>query len=203
MNALFKAALFGTMLSMLSGCLPMIIANTVFPSKKQKSSSHAETHRRPLDTTQESSVTFYRKKQMVTVYDCNGHVVSHSLKTVDKKLSKTFTVDYPDRKKLWSQIVLNRRNGSQPVFPSRSEGQFTVDYSPTWNHIRVSAGRNEIEYVFHKCADIVTDPAGNKKCASKPYVAKEGIFLVHVDYKVIQLPGVSERHPDPTTCPHQ
>jgi hypothetical protein len=133
---------------------------------------------------------------MVTTYDCNGHVVSHAYKTVKKHLDKTFTINYPGRKKAWSTSILNWRNGSQPVFPSRDKGQFTIDLSPMWNHIRVSEGINEIEYVFYKCPQIV-----GKNCAVKPVVEKEGIFLLNISYEVIDLPGESEIRPAPETCP--
>lgn len=191
--------LIGMLLS-LTGCLPLIIANALISKpKKDKESSEENQVRRPLETTQEGSAHFYRRKQMVTVYDCNGHVVSRSLRTVKKNLSKTFTVDYPGRKKAWSQVILNRRNGSSPVMPSRDEGQFTVDLSPTWNHIRVSEGLNEIEYVFYKCPDIATDASGNKTCRVKPVVEKEGIFLLDISYDEPVLPGESEQRPG--NCP--
>lgn len=195
--------LLGTLLS-LTGCLPLIVADALIPDKKspkkKKHSSENEV-RRPLETTQEGSAHFYRKKQMVTVYDCNGHVVSRSVKTVKKNLSKTFTVNYEGRKKAWSSTILNRRNGSQPVMPSRDEGQFTVDMSPTWNHIRVSEGFNEIEYVFYKCPNIATDANGTKTCRVIPVVEKEGIVLLDIKYEVIDLPGESEERPSPGSCP--
>ena len=92
--------LLGTLLS-LTGCIPLIVADALINSgkEKKKKSTSESAIRRPLETTQEDSAHFYRKKQMVTQYDCNGHVVSHSVKTVKKHLSKTFTVDYSGRKK--------------------------------------------------------------------------------------------------------
>ncbi len=186
----------------LTGCLPLVGLLLPQHKKKHHSTQQEEFHRRPLETTQNDSVDFYRKKQMVTVYDCNGHVVSHSVQTVKKHLSKTFTIDYPGRKKAWSINILNRRNGSQPVFPSRDEGQFTVDLSPTLNHIRVSEGLNEIEYVFYKCPEVVVNPSGTKTCKSAPTVEKEGIFVLDVHYEVINLPGESEVRPQPSQCPH-
>lgn len=188
------------MLLSLTGCLPLIIANALIPEPKEdKKTSKENQVRRPLETTQEGSAHFYRRKQMVTVYDCNGHVVSRKIRTVKKHLSKTFTVDYEGRKKAWSQVILNRRNGSSPVLPSRDEGQFTVDLSPTWNHIRVSEGYNEIEYVFYKCQDIATDAFGKKSCRVKPVVEKEGIFLLDIHYDEPVLPGESEQRPE--NCP--
>ncbi len=133
---------------------------------------------------------------MVTTYDCNGHVTSHEMKVVKKHLDKTFTIDYAGRKDAWSTVILNRRNGSQPVMPSRDKGQFTVDLSPTWNHIRVSKGLNEIEYVFYKCAQIV-----GTNCAVAPVVEKEGILLLDISYEVIDLPGESVVRPAPGACP--
>lgn len=183
----------------MSGCIPLVGLLLPKEKKKKHTSHEVEAHRRPLETTQNDSVYFYRKKQMVTVYDCNGHVVSHSVKTVKKNLSKTLTVNYSGRKKAWSTRMLNRRNGSEPVMPSRSEGQFTVDLSPTLNHIRVSEGLNEIEYVFYKCPEIVTNEFGTKSCKVEPVVEKEGIYLLDVHYEVINLEGESEERP--TNCP--
>lgn len=187
----------------LTGCVPLLIADALIPDQKTKKNKSSEERqvRRPLETTQEGSAHFYRRKQMVTKYDCNGHVVSRSLKTVKKHLDKTFTVDYEGRKNAWSITILNRRNGSKPVMPSRSEGQFTVDLSPTWNHIRVSEGFNEIEYVFYKCPDIATDASGQKSCRVNPVVEKEGIFLLDIKYDEPVIPGESEERPSPGSCP--
>ena len=74
-----------------------------------------------------------------------------------------------------------------------------MDLSPTLNHIRVSEGTNEIEYVFYKCPEIVTDASGNKTCKVKPVVEKEGIFLLDINYEVINLPGESVIRPG--NCP--
>ncbi|MES2528201.1 MAG: hypothetical protein V4598_14005 [Bdellovibrionota bacterium] len=198
MKKLIKYGLYLGILTSLTGCLPLILLSTLDNGHKKKKNSHSqnESIRRPLDTTQEDSAHFYRKRQMVTTYDCNGHVVSHEMKVVKKHLDKTFTIDYSGRKNAWSTVILNRRNGSQPVMPSRDKGQFTVDLSPTWNHIRVSKGLNEIEYVFYKCPQIV-----GTNCAVKPVVEKEGIFLLDISYEVIDLPGESAVRPSPGSCP--
>ncbi len=174
----------------------MILSSLDNEDVKTNSSSKEESVRRPLETTEEDTAHFYRKRQMTTTYDCNGHVVSREMKTVKKHLDKTFTINYPGRKDAWSTVILNRRNGSQPVMPSRDKGQFTVDLSPTWNHIRVSKGLNEIEYVFYKCPQIV-----GTNCAVKPVVEKEGIFLLDISYEVIDIPGENVVRPSPGTCP--
>lgn len=203
MKTLLRLGTIGSLLLTLNGCVPYLLLPILLggqaENNKKKTSEESGPIRRPLETTESASVKFFRKKQMITKYDCNGHVTSHALGTVEKKLSKTFTVNYPGRKKAWSTRMLNRRNGSEPVFPSRSEGQFTVDLSPTLNHIRVSEGENPIEYVFYKCPEVVTEN-GTKKCIAPLVVEKEGIFHLTVEYEEIFLPGNHEVRPSPQTC---
>lgn len=162
--------------------------------KFKSSIGSTNTELRPLEITQNEKVNFYRKKQMVTRYDCNGHVTSTKLETVDSNLTATLTAHYANRKKAWSYSVYNRRTKNSGG--KKSKGEFTVAHSPTIFYMHVKNGINDIEYVYNKCTSIV-----GLNCVGEIVVEKEGMLQVDVQYSEEILPGNRDIHPTPGSCP--
>lgn len=156
-------------------------------------------HQRPLVTTQLETVRITRKKQVVVRYDCNDHVTSNGLETINS-LAKKMTINYENRKNAWSYDVYNRttRDGKKGAFVS--EGKFVIDYSPTVFNMKVNEGFNQVEYVFKKCPNIGKDPYGNKICLGEPVTEKEGIFEIQILYNVDIIPGELIVKPTPEQC---
>lgn len=156
-------------------------------------------HQRPLDVTQTEDVLLIRKKQIIVRYDCNGHVTSNQLETVNS-LSKKLTAHYENRKASWSYDVYNRttRNGNKGFLVDH--GQFIIDYAPTVFNMKVKDGPNDIEYVYKKCSKITEDANHHKICTGEVLAEKEGIVRVNVTYGVETIPGEKYVHPTPEQC---
>lgn len=156
-------------------------------------------HQRPLEVTQTEDVSLIRKKQIIVRYDCNGHVTSNKLETINF-LSKKLTAKYENRKEAWSFDVYNRttRDGNRGVFVT--QGQFVIDYSPTVFHMKVNEGPNDIEYVYKRCTKISEDANHKKICSGELLTEKEGIVRVNVTYDVEIIPGEQTIRPTPEQC---
>lgn len=203
-NLLLLCLLFTT-ISCLDGpvnpfWLVSALTNDSDDSTKKKNKKQREPEWRPLEVSQVDDVYFYRRKQMVVRYDCNGHVTSHKLEKVSTNLSKKMTVRYENRKKCWSYSVVNRRTHSRGGTWNKDCGEFTIDLSPHLSRMRVKEGINDVEYVFRRCTKIERDQYGTKKCVGAIEVEKEGILQINVHYQNEILDGTREYRPTPQEC---
>lgn len=143
---------------------------------------------RDLELTQRESVSFVRREQMVTRYNCTGQIASRKLETTNS-LSKKITIEYEGRKKAWSYDVFNRQTKSRNTGAFTANGNFVVDYAPTVFNMHVKEGINDIEYVFNRCTDIGKNPKGETICLGKIEVEKEGLIQLDVIYSSEVLPN--------------
>jgi hypothetical protein len=148
-------------------------------------------HTRPLEVTQKETVRFHRKKQMISRYNCKNELVSRKIETLNG-LSKKITIDYENRKKVWSYSVHNRRTKSGNRGALVTDGKFVVDYAPTVFNMHVKSGINDVEYVFNRCTKIGMDQQGQRACLGIIELEKEGMIQIDVYYSSEVLPG--EQH---------
>jgi hypothetical protein len=167
----------------------------------KKSSSHKPKKQadpvveRELELTQREAVSFVRRQQMVTRYDCAGQITSRKLETTNY-LSKKITINYEGRKKAWSYEVYNRRTKSRNQGAFTDDGKFVVDYAPTVFNMHVKEGINDIEYVFIRCTQFGKNEKNETICL-KTEVEKEGLIQLDVTYSSEVLPNEQFIHP---TC---
>lgn len=154
---------------------------------------------RPLEITQRERVDFLRKEQWVSRYNCKNELVSRKIETTNS-LSKTITIDYPNRKNTWSYSVRNRRTNDSKRGAFKAFGKFTIDYAPTVFNMRVKEGINDIEYTFYHCPRIARGENNELKCAEIPVIEKEGIVQIDVYYSSVLLPGEQHLYESPEYC---
>lgn len=142
---------------------------------------------RELELTQREAVSFVRREQMVTRYNCTGQIASRKLETTNS-LSKKITIEYEGRKKAWSYEVYNRRTKSRNTGAFTTDGKFVVDYAPTVFNMHVKEGINDIEYVFKRCTETGKNQKGETICVGKIEVEKEGLIQLDVTYSSEILP---------------
>lgn len=155
-------------------------------------------HQRPLEITQRELVPLIRKKQMTTRFDCNGHISSRKIETINN-LAKRIYINYEGKKKAWSLEVYNRTTKKKGGLLFNAKGSFVIDHSPTVFNMKVDTGINHVEYVFYKCPKIVQEN-GKKVCKEPLVVEKEGLIEIDVDYQVVELAGEREIRPSLESC---
>lgn len=176
----------------------IVLVASACGKKDSSSSSKPEQNTNPvrdLELTQRESVSFTRKEQMVSRYDCAGALTSRKIETTNS-LSKKITIEYENRKKAWSYEVYNRRTKSSNKGAFVANGNFIVDYAPTVFNMQVKQGINDIEYTFNRCTETQKNPNGDVVCIGKIEVEKEGLIQVDVTYSATVLPG--EQHIRPS-----
>lgn len=157
-------------------------------------------HSRPLPITQHEELSFHRREQMTLRFNCQGKLVSKKLETL-KSLSKSFTIDYSNRKKAWSYAGYNRRTRSSNLGFMSSQGKIVVDYAPTVFNMWVKEGENDIEYVFNRCTQVGKDDStGATICKGAIEVEAEGIVRINVNYSSEVVSGEREIHPSAEAC---
>lgn len=154
---------------------------------------------RESDLTQKETVKFHRKEQMISRYDCNGHITSRKLETLNS-LSKKITINYTNRENAWEYKVYNRRTKNSNRGFGMKNGNFVVDYAPTVFNMRVKSGINDVEYTFLKCPKIEMNPQGVKICTAQLEIEAQGIIQVDVYYSSEVIPGEQHLHPSPESC---
>lgn len=184
--------------------LSIVLLSSLGCGKKSSSSKKPSTEinnetLRPLEITQRETVDFVRKEQKIIRYDCNGHVTSNKLETINS-LSKKLTINYENRKGAWSYSVYNRRTKSSQKGLLTENGRFIIDYAPTVFNMHVKEGINDIEYVFKKCPDIGINDDGGKFCKLEPVPEKEGMIQVTVNYSSEIVPGEQHIHRSEESC---
>lgn len=169
--------------------LTLTLVSACGNKKSSSSKPKKETDQivRDLELTQRESVSFTRREQMVTRYNCAGQISSRKLETTNS-LSKKITIDYEGRKKAWSYEVYNRRTKSRNSGAFTANGNFVVDYAPTVFNMHVKEGINDIEYTFKRCTEIGKNAKGEAICIGKIEVEKEGLIQLDVTYSSEVLP---------------
>ena len=176
----------------------IVLAITACGKKDSGPSSKPEQNTNPvrdLELTQKEAVSFIRKEQMISRYDCAGNITSRKIETTNS-LSKKITIEYENRKKAWSYEVYNRRTKSSKKGAFTDNGNFIVDYAPTVFNMQVKEGINDIEYTFKRCTKTQKNPNGEVVCVGVIEVEREGLIQVDVTYSSTVLPG--EQHIRPS-----
>ena len=156
----------------------------------------------PNETSESNpdSNTIIRKKQRQIKYDCDGHVVSDKVVTINS-LSKIYKIAPENRSNLWSFRARGVQSGDTAGGLWGTKGKFTVDMAPSLFNIQIYPGLNEIKYRFAYCYEVVTDPVtDNTQCAHTPEWTDEKSFWLDIEYKVVTLDGFREVRPSEDEC---